>query len=53
MLSLRGTRNFKACSLKYYLLLINIEKISQAVCQALYKSPALISKCMIPAFEDI
>ena len=53
MLSLRGTRNFKSCSLKYYLLLINIEAIRQAVCQALYKSPALILKCMIPAFEDI
>ena len=53
MLSLRGTRNFKACSLKYYSLLINIETISRAVCQALYKIPALISKCMIPAFEEI
>ena len=27
MLSFRGTRNFKACSLKYYLLLINIEML--------------------------
>ena len=27
MLSFLGTRNFKACSLKYYLLLINIEML--------------------------
>ena len=27
MLSFRRTRNFKACSLKYYLLLINIEML--------------------------
>ena len=39
-----GTRTFKTCSLKYYLLLINIEMISRTACQELYKSPELLSK---------